>query len=276
MKAKYRVLTFILAASACVTLGFSQTPSTVPPPSALPLKFEVATIKPHIGDDMGSSVGFGTSDRFKASNNTVKRLLQWAGFNIPGERIFGGPKWVDSARFDIEAKLESDSFARLKTMNDREKREALEPLIQNLLAERLQFRYHWELRELPAYALTVAKGGPRLQAAAHPDQGTSTYTGRGHVKATDMGLSAFADLLTDDVSPEIGFVIVDRTGLTGVYDFDLKWSPENGASSEMTQTESAGPSLFSAIQEQLGLKLESAKAPVKVLVIDRLEMPSEN
>ena len=224
---------------------------------------------------MGSIVGFGTTDRFKASNNTVKRLLQWAGFNIPGERIFGGPKWLDSARFDIEAKLESDSFARLKTMNDREKRKALEPLIQDLLAERLQFKYHWEQRELPVYALTVAKGGPKLQAA-HPDQGTSTYTGRGHVKATDMGLSAFADLLTDDVSPEIGFVIVDRTGLAGVYNFDLKWTPENGVSSETTQTEGAGPSLFSAIQEQLGLKLESTNAPVKVLVIDHLEMPSEN
>lgn len=270
-----------LAAAMVLPMGFMTIPGSaqaavsLSAPSPPVLSFDVATIKPNTSSDMGSSVGFGRSDRFTATNNTVKRLLQWAGFHIPGERIFGGPKWLDSARFDIEAKLDADSYARLKAMKDREKDQAEEALVQNLLAERFQFRYHWEQRELPVYALVVAKGGAKLQPAAHPDQGTSTYTGRGHVKATGITLPAFADLLVEDVSPEVGFVFVDRTGLSGVYDIDLKWTPDNG-SPQYAQTPADGPSLFTAVEEQLGLKLDSAKALVKVLVIDHLEMPSEN
>lgn len=230
--------------------------------------FEVATIKPDVSVNGGQS---GLSQgRFVATDVTIRGLLRFEAFDIPDARIVGGPKWMDSARFDIEAKLDPSDTSRIDLLSPSEKNEVKEALVQKLLAERFQFKSHWEERERPVYALTVAKGGLKLQPAADVNHGSSWSLGSGKLQCKNVTLSQLADLFTQGASNELGRVVVDRTGIAGEYDLNLSWAVDSGASVP------DGPSIFTAIQEQLGLKLESAKAPVKVLVVDQLEMPSEN
>ncbi|HWB32502.1 MAG TPA: TIGR03435 family protein [Acidobacteriaceae bacterium] len=233
--------------------------------------FEVATIRPDSSTYGGSS---GLSHgRFLATDVTIRGLLRFEAFDIPDARIVGGPKWMDSARFDFEAKLDPNDASRIDSLAPSQRNEMKETLVQKLLAERFQFKFHWEQRELPVYALTSAKGGPKLKPAADAKRGPQWSLGSGKLQCKDVTLSQLADLFTQAASNELGRVVVDRTGVPGAFDLNLSWAPDTGASASNTP---AGPSLFTAVQEQLGLKLESAKAPVKVLVVDQLEMPSEN
>ncbi len=233
--------------------------------------FEVATIKPNASPNGGPS---GLSHgRFTAKDVSIRGLLRFEAFDIPDARIVGGPKWMGLARFDIEATLDPSDASRIESLPPSQKDAMKDALVQKLLAERFQFKFHWEERELPVYALTVAKGGPKLQPAADVKRGSQWGLGSDKLQGKDVTLSQLADLLTQGAGNELGRVVVDRTNIVGAYDLDLKWSADTGASASDA---SAGPSLFTAVQEQLGLKLESAKAPVKVLVVDQLEMPSEN
>jgi uncharacterized protein (TIGR03435 family) len=244
---------------------------TTPPPS-----FEVATIKPNTSENGGSSSRYGRDDRFTASNTTIKSLLEWA-LQISGTRIVGGPKWLDSARFDIDAKMDQSEFKRINSLSWNQKVAAIGSLVQKLLVDRLQLKTHWEEREQPVFALVVAKGGSKLQPVANKEHGSMKSRNYGHIQATDVTLAEVAELLTEGTGNELGHIVVDRTGIQGAFDVNLQWTPDNGGSAnDASLPVTSGPSLFSAVQEQLGLKLESAKAPVKVLVIDRLEMPSEN
>ena len=170
-------------------------------------------------------------------------------------------------------------------------------MIQPILAERFQLKVHWATKELPVYALVVAKGGPKLKEAKPGDtypnglKSPDGPRGRGMMRmqwgqltAQALPVSALVKLLSEQQQDRL---IVDQTGLSGVYDFTLKWTPEGpqpamfkgdggGPPQPKTTDESSEPSLFTAMQEQLGLKLESRKAPVQVLVIDHVERPSAN
>jgi uncharacterized protein (TIGR03435 family) len=242
--------------------------------SAASPSFEVATIKRNTSGGGGGISGLGSkTGRFTATDVTIKGLLRFDAFDIADARIAGGPKWLDSARFDIEAKLDPADAARYDLLVPGEKKALKEALVQQLLADRFQFKSHWEDREQPVYALAVAKGGPKLPVAPDTKPGFGYSINNGNFEANDVTLAQVADLLTQGAGNELGRVVVDRTGIAGTFDVNLKWASDTGAASSEAP---AGSSLFTAIQEQLGLKLESAKAPVKVLVIDRLEMPSEN
>ena len=262
------VAVFTLTGASC---GIAQDPP-VPAAELGPVpSFEVATIKPDTSSYGGPS---GLSHgRFSATDVTIRGLLRFEAFDIPDARIVGGPKWMDSARFDIEAKLAPEDASRFDSLTPSEKNAMKEAVVQKLLAERFQFRSHWEMQERPVYALTVAKGGSKLQPTTNVKRGISWSLSSGKLQCKNVTLSQLADLLTQGAANELGRVVVDRSGVSGAYDLNVTWAPDTGASSSNAPT---GPSLFTAIQEQAGLKLESAKAPVKVLVVDQLEMPSEN
>jgi uncharacterized protein (TIGR03435 family) len=261
--------------------------SPAPPPTTAPLTFEVTTVKPNTSGSGGSHTGWnGTKakaftdvDTFTATNVTLKNLMQYQAFGIPGPRIVGGPKWLESAHFDIVAKLDPATIAQLKLLPPQQGPQQMQSMFQQLLADRFQLKTHWETRELPVYALVVAnaKAGPTLTPAKDPAHG-GTSAGNGQLQAVSATLAEIAEVMTQEASGELGRVVIDKTGIEGKYDIRLKWTPDNAPAPLLNGAPdpNAPPSIFTAIQEQLGLKLESAKGPVQVLVIDRAEMPTEN
>jgi uncharacterized protein (TIGR03435 family) len=210
--------------------------------------------------------------------------MQYDAYGIPGSRTLDGPKWLDSTRFDIEAKMDDSVADHLRTLARDQRRLETQAMFQQLLANRFKLAVHWETRELPVYALIVARKGPKLQPAKDSPEGTniSSSDSRSGLQLTAKGLTLpqFAEALTQAVSRELGHDVIDKTEIEGRYDLTLKWTQDAGAVPIATTGAAAladsGPSIFTAVQEQLGLKLEPAKARVRVLVIDHAEMPSEN
>jgi uncharacterized protein (TIGR03435 family) len=246
----------------------SGTPDSTSAPT-----FEVATIKANTSGSGGSSSGM-EKGRFIATNVTIRGLLRFEAFLVANARIVGGPKWMDSARFDIDAKLDPEDAKRLDALPFNQRNAVKQAVVQKLLADRFQLKTHWEDREQSVYEIVVAKGGAKLQPVADVKRGFGWSLGGGKLSATDATLGQVADLFTQGAADELGRVVLDRTGIVGAFDINLKWAPNTGAAAATDAP--TGPSLFTAIQEQLGLKLEPTKAPVKVLVVDQLEMPSEN
>ncbi len=266
-------------------------------------KFEVASIKPSNESGGLFRVGLDPSGRFIANNITVKFLLEQA-FGMKDSQISGVPGWVDSEHYDIQAKAE-DSFAQQKLSRDERFRQVT-LMMQSLLADRFKLVVRHETKELPVYALTVAKGGSKLHEAApgpsEPDspppppppggpRGPGGPPGRGGIRMMPGEFNANAvgmDRLADILARIVGRVVVNETGLTGQYDFTLKWTPEQGEGPMMRgpvgpppadappPPDPNGPTIFSALQEQLGLKLESQKSPIDTIVIEHVERPSEN
>jgi uncharacterized protein (TIGR03435 family) len=216
-------------------------------------RFEVATIKP-VRDDAPTGGVYTGHGRMKADNVTLKRLVMGA-YHVGPAQVAGGPPWLDTERFNIVAKSPQD-------INDDD---VLDTMVQALLAERFQLELHRESRPMPAYVIEIAKSGPKLEKSPG-GQSSVTYT-LNTLLARNTGMDRFAYVL----SRSVNLPVANRTGLEGIFNFQLRWEPD----SERSRPD-AGPSLFTAIQEQLGLRLRAEKAPVEVLVIDRAEHPTEN
>lgn len=214
-------------------------------------QFEVATIKPSQEAGRGSTFYNPTPDRFRFDNVSVKALIAYA-YNVRDLQIAGASGWVVTDSYDVLAKPEG-------AIGDDRARE----MVQSLLAERLNLKIHEETKEMPVYALVTAKSGPKLAKSAMPDQPTA-HGGFGRLSGRHVTLEMLADLLAGQVERPV----IDKTGIDGQYDIDLHWTPE--------ESPEPGPSIFSALQDQLGLRLESQKAPQEVVVIDHVERPSEN
>jgi uncharacterized protein (TIGR03435 family) len=221
-------------------------------------KFEVASIKPSnaaSGSTSGIHTGHG---RLDAQNVTVKRCIMGA-WGIGPHQIFGGPDWLDSDRFEISAKADQpvDTDAALMLM------------LRDLLAERFKLIVHQESKTVPAYVLEVTRSGPKLEKAPDGESGTNTISNNTGITidAHHTDMDAFARILARSVD----LPVVNHTGLEGIFNFKVTWTPERAATRG-----AEGPSLFTALQEQLGLRLRAEKTPVPVLVIDRLEKPTEN
>jgi uncharacterized protein (TIGR03435 family) len=282
-------LLLIMAASLDVT-SFAQTPAlpsaTAPPlavtaVAAAPPVFEVTTVKLNKSGNSGSHSSLDNG-RFIASNILLKNLIQYQAYGIPERRILGGPKWLDSERFDIEAKADSSIADQLRTLARDQRKLQTQVMFQQLLADRFKLTIHWETRELPVYALVVTKNGLSLHESKETDGSSHTSTSTGQFTGRGISMVEMALTLTQELSRELGRVVIDKTGISGRYDVTLRWTPDAGTAFINSGTEGtapppdSGPSIFTAIQEQLGLKLESTKGPVQVLVIDHVEMPSEN
>jgi uncharacterized protein (TIGR03435 family) len=225
--------------------------------------FEAASVKPSRGDGGESNVDSRPGGRLTATNISLRELIRLA-FGVKDYQIARAPGWIGTVRYDIDAKAGSARNAGDKDIT---------PLLRQLLADRFRLSTHRETKELPVYALAAGKNGPRL--TAHNDgSGARTRTGCGHLAGTRLTM----DTLVTVLSRQFECDVLNRTGLAGKYDFELDWTPEAGpcaAPAELAEP-SVRPSIFTALQEQLGLKLESTKGPVEILIIDHVEKPSEN
>jgi uncharacterized protein (TIGR03435 family) len=233
--------------------------------------FEVASIKPADPAATGSSTNT-SQGRLRMTNVSLKRCILLA-YNVQDYQVSGGPNWIDTARFDIIAKTDD---ADEKLSRDA-RQERLRAMVQALLADRFQLAIHRETKILPAYALTLGKNGHKLKEV-QPDGGSSTNTGRGKLTAKKISMPDLAIRL----SALMDRPVIDMTGIKGVFDLALEWTPDEqsgakpGGNDEASLDKTSGPSIFTAIQEQLGLRLEGQKAPVEKILIDRAEKPSDN
>jgi uncharacterized protein (TIGR03435 family) len=254
--------------------------------AALP-SFEVASIKLDRSNSGLRSTRL-TPGRFSTTGISAKSLIEFAYSVEFYVQLSGGPSWISSNKYDVEAKVDDALAAKLQKLPLRERADQVRLMVRSLLADRFKLKVSYATRELPIYALVVAKGGPKLTPAANTGKdsfrmgGTSNGT-TNELVATDASMGSLSVTLGRE--PELERPVVDETGLTGRYDFKLHWTPEvlspqgndtNGSTAldKAPLTDSSGPSLFTALREQLGLKLESRKGPVEILVIDHIERPS--
>jgi len=234
----------------------AQTPATPTPSVATPQTFEVASIRA-VDHDAGMTT-FPTfpSAQFTVENMSLRLLIAFA-YGMSDNRITGQAELLDSAFFTVKAKPEGDVALTSKQY---------EPLLQQLLQQRFKLAVHHETKDVQGYALVVAKGGPKLTPAKEEVADAMAYILPEGLRSASISTKTIASLL----SRPLGHPVLDKTGITGSYILDLSFAPA-------TSTESTLPSIFTAVQEQLGLKLEPAKVPTDFLVVDHVEkVPTEN
>jgi uncharacterized protein (TIGR03435 family) len=266
------------AGSAPLTLARASGDNAWPlpkPPAPMaadaPAVFEVATIKPSNPDAQGKL--FTVKGRQVITLNTTLGDLIAFAYDVQARQIVGAPAWADTDKFDINGQPQGQGLP-----NQRQ----LRGMIQKLLEDRFKLAFHRDKRELPVYALVVGAGGPKLtRNDTNPDGLPGLlFRGLGVLPVVNARLADFANVMQTAV---LDRPVIDRTGLQGRYDFTLTWTADESQFRGLgvrvpppSGDPNAPPGLFTAIQEQIGLKFESTSAPVDVLVIDRVEKPSEN
>jgi uncharacterized protein (TIGR03435 family) len=292
---KAAVVAVIGFALLAASLAPGQAPVGASPPASAPadavakLTFDVISIKQNVGGT--NSFMRMNPDGFTATNIAAHMLLTEA-FQVSEDQVLGEPAWTRSINWDINAKVAGEDVPVLKAMTFDERRS----MFRQILEERFGLKVHHETRDLPVFALVVAKGGSKLKDAKldpeHPvmpgSPGRLMFSGR-----KLEGGSANMQFLAVVLARPAGRKVIDRTGLTGRYDFTLTWGEDNaggggpmgrpgpdggaaGAGAPGAADPVAGEAIFTALEEQLGLKLEPVKAPLDVVVIDHLDKPSEN
>jgi uncharacterized protein (TIGR03435 family) len=261
------VVVFLVLFVSCPYAQSVQTPS-----------YEVASIKIDDGGPNRPVTWRETPDGLMVSNVMLELLIRQA-YGIQSYQIEGAPEWINQEEYDISARIDDAETRRLQSLTKEQAQAERRLMLQALLADRFLLIVHHETKEGPVYALVVAKHGPKFQEAAPPAR-------------PEMPISMGAGLLTFNGAPMstlvrlmaqvIGRPVLDHTGLTGNYAFTLKWTPDEfnlpatPQQSDQTSAEPNGTSIFTVIQDQLGLKLESTKAPIDSLVIDHVSRPSPN
>jgi uncharacterized protein (TIGR03435 family) len=233
-------------------------PLVATPLSQWTISFEVASIRQNRSGSPNTNIRLLDGGRFEVVNATLKTLIRNA-YDILGFQLVGGPSWLDTEYYDIEAKTQDPGELT---------KENLPKLLQSLLADRFRLNTHWETKDGVVYSLTVDHNGPkfgRSTSEAQPGMNTSKRPGR----AKMIGVRQPMSLLASNLGNQLGRYVLDQTGLRGEYDFSLEWDPDQTAESNL-------PSIFAAVQESLGLKLEATRGPMPVLVIDRAEKASQN
>jgi uncharacterized protein (TIGR03435 family) len=276
-----------LTQNATLPLNFAKaTPSTEwaipeppPPPKLMAAdakpSFEVATIKPSNPDTPGQAINVGRAggNSFTTLNTPLFELIKFA-YGLHGKQVTGGPSWIESDKFDILAKPDTPGSPNVTQLRS---------MVQKLLAERFGLEFHREKKELSAYVITVDKAGLKINKVEGARGSLPGFGGRGPgaVGVRNSTMSEFADFLQARILER---PVVDQTGLQDRYDFTLEWRPDTaqqppGAGPNapaLPQNIEDRPDLLTAMRQQLGLKIESGKAPVEVLVIDKVTKPTEN
>jgi uncharacterized protein (TIGR03435 family) len=238
-------------------------------------EFEVATIKPAPPGVQGRWIRMQSTSEFAARNHALKTLIA-AAYNVSPQAVLGGPAWVDSDRYDIDGRTPGAVRPSLDEQMS---------MLLKLLADRFQLQLHREEREMRVYALTVAKGGPRLkESTLFPDaspQGPPPLIFVVAPQAVRLPgrYATMAELASVLQRAALDHPVLDRTGLSGRYDFDLEFTPDEtvfGGALGTGADDSEKPGLFAAIQQQLGLKLEATRGPAQAIVIDHVGRPSAN
>jgi len=287
-----RLLAALLATAVVATPAAAQ-PDTRP-------AFAVATIKKNTSGDAAQSMRLQPGGRVVVTNQPLRRLIVFA-YGLQPQQLAGGPGWLDTDRFDVVAQAEGN----LSPTPPGGPPGPAQLMMQRLLGERFGLAVHTEAREMPVYALTLARSdgrlGPRIKPATVDCLALMTQapggvpvaapqlpdgrpacgarrdgTGRVVAGGTDM-----TTLATQMLTGQVDRLVIDRTGLTGAYDFDLEYAPDTAARGGAPAPDAATavtdrPSLFTALEEQLGLKLQAQRAPIEVMVIDRVTQPTEN
>ena len=230
-------------------------------------EFEVASVRLNRLDDRIVRVNVGPGNRFSARGYTLGLLIQRA-YGVMGWNISGGPEWVHTDRWDVTAKGNT-------TGNLTESQ--LQQMLQRLLAERFRLRLHKESKEVAGYAMTVARGGVRMQAAAIPAETPDTFRMRnGELSGEGIALEHFAQW----VGGKLYTILADQTGLRGFYNFSAKWTEppdeSGGGIADVDSRDERRAGAFAALQSQLGLKISAQKVSIETLVIDGVERASEN
>jgi bla regulator protein blaR1 len=294
----------LLALTPCILPAQTAAPAApgaAPPQAAAPPEqgataalpsFEVVSIKPNKSGSMMMRIRF-TSDGISVVGVPAHMLLREA-LNISDNQLVGEPGWMNSDRFDIEAKVAAEDVPKLKDLKPTERWAMLLPVFE----DRFALKYHHETKDLTKYVLVVAKSGLKMKEATPGDtyaNGLKTPSGAGGagmIRVDPGEMIGQAIPLVDLVrflSFQFHSPVIDQTGLTGKYDINLKWTPDETDGSMMRPPGSAppdaanaapppaaGPSIFTALEEQLGLKLEAHKEPGDAIVIDHIEQPSPN
>jgi len=219
--------------------------------------FEVASIKRNLSTGTNTQIQV-SGGRLTVTNGSAKTLIRNA-YGILSFQLANEPRWLDGEMYDIVAV----SGRREEISPD-----GLKAMLRQLLADRFKLKTHWETRETSVYALVVAKDGPKFQESA-PAREPSINTRKEPNRVLMKGGNEPISILASNLGNQLGRIVLDQTGLAGVYDWVLEWDPD-------PTTASTRPSLFDALREQLGLRLEAQKGPMETLVIDRVERPSEN
>jgi uncharacterized protein (TIGR03435 family) len=255
-----------------------------------PPSFEVATIKPNMEDRPGPNIQLSPAN-FAARHTSFKDLITFAYHIKSDDQIVGGPSWMSMEFYDIHAKASEVEVQALDKLDFPQKMDQPRLMIQSLLVDRFQLKVSFRTQDLPVYALVVGKTGSKLtkvEPSPFPPPGTPpppgahlprlAKTGPNQYTATAWPMNQTVDWLSR--FSEVGNrIVIDETGLAGSYDFVLNgvtMSPPPPPGPNAATPEEATTSIFTALQEQLGLKLEPKKAPIEVLVIDHVERPSEN
>ena len=251
---------FILAGSLCGQGNPTESQGAL----TKPLTYDVVSIRPN---KSGGYTRWRTLPNGASMTNITAFQLFWFAYAIQMEdQIAGLPGWARTEQFDIEAKMDDEVLAALQKLPDKEQQHQRQLMQQAILAERFKLKVHHEIKEQPIYDLVIAKGGRKFKESP-PSEAQRMTAGGNRIMVQGMSL----DNLVGNLSGTTGRLVIDETGLTGNYDFELKWTPD-----DQQGAADAGPTLFTALEEQLGLKLVPAKGPVDVFVIDHVERPSAN
>jgi len=262
-----RLLGLPLLATAFATLPapvFCQTAASAPQnTSPKSFAYEAVTVKP---DSPNNAFMKFTPDSFSMSGMPMVMLIRTAYGVLMDDQIVGLPGWASSEPMQIQAKMDPETAAALGKLPPMEHWKESRRMLQELLADRFGLKTHHASKDLPIYVLTVAKSGSKVKKITNDAGGGNASYGSGNISAHAVPMENFAT----NLSFTVGRVVVNKTGLEGGYDFTLEFAPEGADASDPR------PSIFTALEEQLGLKLVPAKGPVDVIVIDRIERPSEN
>jgi uncharacterized protein (TIGR03435 family) len=255
-------------------------------------KFEVASIKPAKNPEGGWGLN-NTSDGIRGMNIPLMFLVKNAYGIYEDHRYLGAPNWINSDQYDLEAKMERSVAEQFGKLARAQRIAAEQHMLQVLLEERFNLKAHRETKEFPVYFLVIAKGGSKLQEPKPNPNDPSADMGVWGGGGTREGVTTMTahivpiEQLVSQLTAIVDRTVVDKTGLTGRYDLTLKYTPEYIALRSSTATASegqpapsgsdpTGTSIFKALQDQLGLKLESGKGPVEIIVIDHIERASGN
>ena len=270
----------LVAAAAMVLasvglLGQASSPASAPAPETT-LKYDVVSIREHDAKDQR---GYAPQpdDGFIYLNQNLQ-ILTMIAYGIRRDNTAGLSGWAESKHYDVQAKVSSEDVAAYRKLTREQKQE----MLKQLLEENFMLKAHVEERVMPVYELVIAKGGAKFLKSADggddqiklpngkPMSKGMVFMGSGQLGCSQAPMTSFAGMLTNFA----GRPVVDKTGLTGTYDLWLKWRPDQGLGSNDPQNDE--PDLFTATEEQLGLKLQPARGPVKWLVVDHVEMPVAN
>jgi uncharacterized protein (TIGR03435 family) len=232
---------------------------------------EVSTIKPTKPDEQRFMLVFN-GGHFKTTNVSLSKLLAFS-YGVQAKQLIGLPPWAETDKYDIDAKPDTEG-----TPN----KQQLQAMVQKLIADRFSLKFHQDKRELPVYVLSVAKTGAKLTKSENQGGGLPGFglRGMGALMVHNSTMSEFVGMMQETVMDR---PVIDQTELKGKYDFTLNWTPDDsqfgGMPAKMpppVDNTNPPPNLYTAIQEQIGLKLDATKAPADVMVVDHVEKPSEN